>query len=297
MTGTGDTAFRFANGQVVMTDSDFAAFAEMIHARTGIVITEAKRSMLVSRLSRRLRALGLDDFASYRKLLATREGEEERRAFVSAITTNVTSFFREPGHFRAMAAMVPDLAARAAAGERIRIWSAGCSSGEEPYSIAMTLREHWPGLDRADLRILATDIDPGMVAAARRGIYTAQQIGDDPPPLLRQNLSREPGGDFAVDPALKRNLRVEELNLLGPWPFNGMFDIIFCRNVVIYFDAPTRMSLWRRFAERLRPGGTLFIGHSERVDADLETLLEPSGVTQYRRTARSATAPAGRAIA
>ncbi len=283
---------------VIMSDADFAAFAELIHAKTGIVINDAKRSMLVSRLSRRLRDLGLTDFGSYRKLLTSDADTKEHRAFISAITTNVTSFFREPGHFDVLAAMVPDFAARAQAGERVRIWSAGCSSGEEPYSIAMTLKAKWAKLDQADLRVLATDIDPGMVATARRGVYTAQQIGEDPPALLRQNMTRQPNsGEFTIDSSLKRNLRFEELNLLGPWPFNGMFDVIFCRNVVIYFDAPTRMGLWRRFAERLRPGGTLFVGHSERVDGDLEALLEPAGVTQYRRTDRPAGASYGRASA
>lgn len=280
-----------------MSDADFSAFASLIHDKTGIVINEAKRSMLVSRLSRRLRDLGLSDFQSYRDLLDSRAGAEEHGAFISAITTNVTSFFREPGHFEALANMVPGLASRAAAGDRIRIWSAGCSSGEEPYSIAMTLKENWPTLAQADLRILATDIDPGMVATARRGVYSAQQVGEAPPAILKKNLAKQRDGDgYAVDPSLRQNLRFEELNLLGPWPFNGMFDVIFCRNVVIYFDAPTRMALWRRFAERLHPGGTLFVGHSERVDADLESLLEPSGVTQYRRTARLVPSGAGREI-
>jgi CheY-like chemotaxis protein len=161
----------------------------------------------------------------------------------------------------------------------------------------MTLKENWPTMAQADLRILATDIDPGMVATARRGVYTAQQVGDDPSRHSAQQ-HRETAGWRRIRrrPALKAELRFEELNLLGPWPFNGMFDVIFCRNVVIYFDAPTRMALWRRFAERLHPGGTLFVGHSERVDADLESLLEPSGVTQYRRTARPVVSGAGREI-
>jgi chemotaxis protein methyltransferase CheR len=293
MTGqAAETAEWSVSPQVAMSDADFDAFAQLIHARTGIVINQSKRSMLISRLSRRLRDVGLTDFGSYRKLLSSSAGAEEHRNFVSAITTNVTSFFREPGHFDVLARMTPDLAARASAGDRVRIWSAGCSSGEEPYSIAMTLREHWPNMDRADVRILATDIDPAMVATARRGVYSAQQIGDDPPALLRRNATRQAQTeDFSVDPSLRHNLRFEELNLLGPWPFTGMFDVIFCRNVVIYFDAPTRMGLWQRFAERLRPGGTLFVGHSERVDADLEALLEPSGVTQYRRTPRPAASP------
>jgi chemotaxis protein methyltransferase CheR len=281
-----------------MSDADFAAFSELIHSKTGIVINEAKRSMLVSRLSRRLRDLGLCDFRSYRDLLDSAQGVAEHHAFISAITTNVTSFFREPGHFKALAGMVPEFEARAAAGERTRIWSAGCSSGEEPYSIAMTLNENWPTIGRADVKILATDIDPAMVAAGRRGYYTAQQVGDDPPPLLQQSISWDAGGEhYVVDESLKSNLRFEELNLLGQWPFNGVFDVIFCRNVVIYFDAPTRMGLWRRFAERLRPGGTLFVGHSERVDSDLETLLEPAGVTQYRRTPRPVSTAAGPSVA
>ncbi len=268
---------------VPMSDADFEAFARVIHAHTGIVINPSKRSMLVSRLSRRLRALGLHDFNAYRRLLEAREGQDERRELISAITTNVTSFFREPAHFEALNDLVPDLMSRARQGERVRIWSAGCSSGEEPYSIAMTLREAWPDIDAADVRILATDIDAEMVRKARRGVYQRPQAGQPMPPLLQRHAHPDASGSFAINPALKPLLRFEELNLLGPWPFKGMFDVIFCRNVVIYFDAATRQELWRRFAERLHPGGTLFVGHSERVDAGLDTLLAPSGVTQYRR--------------
>lgn len=286
------------SGPVVMSDADFAAFASLIHSKTGIVINDAKRTMLVSRLSRRLRHLGLADFGAYRTLLDSPSGAEEHRAFISAITTNVTSFFREPGHFDVLKGMVPDLIARTERGDRVRIWSAGCSSGEEPYSIAMTLKEHWPTLAEADLRILATDIDPGMVETARCGVYSPQQIGESPPALLKKNIAPVAGSEAsAVDPALRTNLRFEELNLLGDWPFKGMFDIIFCRNVVIYFDAETRMQLWRRFAARLHPGGTLFVGHSERVDAELEGLLQPSGVTQYRRTSQPVAANTFRASA
>lgn len=268
-----------------MSDADFQAFTRLIHGQTGIVITDAKRSMLVSRLSRRLRKLGLPDFSSYRKLLEDDGNAAERRELVSVITTNVTSFFREPVHFERLKEMIPSLAERARNGDRIRFWSAACSSGEEPYSIAMTLRESWRDASNVDLRILATDIDPEMVARARRGHYTKQQIGDDPPDLVRRHITRLGDGDaYAVDPKLRDQLRFEELNLLEPWPFKGMFDAIFCRNVVIYFDTATRRRLWQRFAERLRPGGALFIGHSERVDADLEVYLKPNGVTQYERT-------------
>jgi chemotaxis protein methyltransferase CheR len=267
-----------------MSDADFHAFARVIHAQTGIVINDGKRSMLVSRLSRRLRKLGLSNFSEYRRLLESGAGDEERRELVSAITTNVTSFFREPVHFDVLKGLVPDLSERARSGDRIRIWSAGCSSGEEPYSIAMTLTEAWAGVQAADVRILATDIDPEMVEKARRGIYAAPHNGHPLPAQVARYVSHREGGGFAVDPGLRSIIRFEELNLLGPWPFAGAFDVIFCRNVVIYFDSETRLRLWRRFAERLRPGGTLFVGHSERVDADLERLLQPAGVTQYRRT-------------
>jgi chemotaxis protein methyltransferase CheR len=268
-----------------MSDADFAAFSRLIHQQTGIVINAAKRSMLVSRLSRRLRKLGLSDFAAYRGLLENEANDEERRELISVITTNVTSFFREPVHFDVLAGLVPQFVERTKNGNRVRIWSAGCSSGEEPYSIAMTVAEHWPGYAQADVRILATDIDPEMVAHARRGTYGQQQVGEEPNALLLKYASRKPDTQsYLMNRDLHKMLRFEELNLLQEWPFNGKFDVIFCRNVVIYFDAPTRQKLWKRFAERLHPGGTLFIGHSERVDAELERYLEPCGVTQYRRT-------------
>ncbi|MDG4649242.1 protein-glutamate O-methyltransferase [Roseibacterium sp. SDUM158017] len=281
------------DADATMSDADFEGLARHIHAQTGIVMNASKRTMLVSRLSRRLRKLGLPDFASYRKLLETQANGEERRELISAITTNVTSFFREPVHFDALAKLVPSLAERARQGERIRIWSAGCSSGEEPYSIAMTLIEHWPGIETADVRILATDIDPQMIEKARKGVFAQPQNGQETLPVLQRHM--KPQSDtrtIAAASALKDLLRFEELNLLDQWPFNGMFDVIFCRNVVIYFDAETRLGLWRRFAERLHPGGTLFIGHSERVDADLEPMLASSGVTQYRRMPDPGPAPA-----
>jgi chemotaxis protein methyltransferase CheR len=277
-----------------MSDADFEAFSRVIHDQTGIVINAGKRSLLVSRLSRRLRKLGLSDFTAYRRLIESRDQTDEHRELISAVTTNVTGFFREPAHFEALSRLIPFLEGRTRKGERVRIWSAGCSSGEEPYSIAMTLHEKWRGLDELDIRILATDIDAGMIEKARQGAFDAQSAGHDAPPILRRYVSFHEGEDrFFVHPSLKKIIRFEELNLLDPWPFNGKFDVIFCRNVVIYFDADTRRLLWRRFAERLHPGGMLFIGHSERITAELEPFLEPVGVTQYRRTPLRSSATAG----
>lgn len=274
-----------------LSDADFAAISGRIHRDTGIVIGETKRSMLISRLARRLRQLALPDFATYARLLDSTEGEDERLALVSAITTNVTGFFREPHHFDALSRMLPELAGRVRAGGRVRLWSAGCSTGQEAYSIAATILHGAPGLGQGDLRILATDIDPQVIEQARRGVFDRRLLGDSPPALLRRFVQDMPGsGQVAMASELRAMIRFEVLNLLEPWPFTGGFDVIFCRNVVIYFDTDTRRRLWTRFATRLVAGGTLFLGHSERMDPELEPLFDPSGLTQYRRTAQPAPA-------
>jgi chemotaxis protein methyltransferase CheR len=151
----------------------------------------------------------------------------------------------------------------------------------------MTAKHYWLDLGSADFLILATDIDPAMIASARLGCYPAQKTGESPNEILSRFTRYDKESDrYLIDPSIKSMIRFEELNLLGNWPFNGFFDVIFCRNVVIYFDSKTRGRLWRRFAERLPPGGLLFIGHSERVDSELEPYLEQTGVTEYRRTER-----------
>ncbi|OYU19956.1 MAG: chemotaxis protein [Rhodobacteraceae bacterium PARR1] len=269
-----------------LTDAEFAAMAHRIHRDTGIVIGVAKRNMLISRLAHRLADLGLPDFAAYMRLLDSPGGADERRALISAITTNVTRFFREPHHFTALAGIAPALAARARAGARIRLWSAGCSTGQEAFSIAATLLDHDPALDRCDLRILATDIDEEVIETARRGIYDRRSIGPEAPPALHRFLADGPEGhQVRIAPKLHALIRFETLNLLEPWPFHGQFDIVFCRNVVIYFDPETRHVLWRRLAGRIVAEGRLFLGHSERMDPRLDALFAPCGITQYRRTA------------
>lgn len=268
-----------------LTDAEFAAMAQRIHRETGIVIGTAKRNMLIARLAHRLRDLALPDFAAYMRLLDSPGGEAERRALVSAITTNVTRFYREPHHFAALAELAPGLSARARSGARIRLWSAGCSTGQEAYSIAATLLDHDPTLDSRDLRILATDIDAEVIETARRGVYDRRSIGPETPPALHRFLRDGPQDHQVITaPKLRALIRFETLNLLDEWPFHGQFDIIFCRNVVIYFDPETRHALWRRIAGRLVEEGRLFLGHSERMDSRLDPLFAPCGVTQYRRT-------------
>lgn len=267
----------------VLSEDVFHRLARVIREETGIALQPCKRNMLVSRLSRRLRAHGLHDFSQYCRLLESEEGREERRALISAITTNVTSFFREPHHFEALARIVPELTSRAQAGERVRVWSAACATGQEPYSIAVTILDRWPDAVRYDVRILATDIDPEAIETARRGVYPESSVTDLPPALRRHLVPGPRPGMVVIDELPRKLLRFQELNLLGPWPFRGLFDVIFCRNVVIYFDAPTRSELWRRLAERLVPGGWLFVGHSETIEKAASIGLVPAGITQYRR--------------
>ncbi len=281
-----------AQPDLTLSPAQFSRLAEIVRADTGIVLTEAKRGLLVARLSKRLRALRLTDFGAYCDRLNGHDGAEERRHLLTAITTNVTAFFREGHHFNALGQELQGaLGARARAGDRIRLWSAACSSGEEPYSIAMTVLEALPEASGLDLLILATDIDPDMVARAEDGVYPAESVRPIGPARLRRFFD-EQGDRFAAKPELRRIMRFAELNLHESWPFSGRFDVIFCRNVVIYFDAEGRQRLWQRFAEVMAPGGQLFIGHSERLDGPAARMFDPMGSTQYHRRASSSAAVA-----
>lgn len=270
---------------------DFAQITNLIHEETGIVIGQAKHGMLVARLSHRLTALGLADFRDYARLLESPAGAEERTSLISAITTNVTRFFREPHHFEALAALTPRLLQKARSGQRVRLWSAGCSTGQEAYSIAATLLASAPEIAGHDVRILATDIDRKVIETARDGLYDARQTGSDAPAHLWRHMAPAAAeGMVSVSDDLRSLIRFEPLNLLGPWPFSGLFDVVFCRNVVIYFDPETRLRLWRRLAGQIVPEGTLFIGHAERMDPELDDLFTSDGMTRYRRTGKAAPA-------
>ena len=266
-----------------LTHAQFAKLAAIIHDETGIVLSEAKKGLLVARLSKRLRALKIADFAGYCAHLNGPAGEAERRHLLSAITTNVTSFFREAHHFEALGRHIAQgLADPARRGQRLRLWSSACSSGPEAYSIAMTLLECCPEISQRDSLILASDIDPQMVSLAESGLYSAEELAGLSPARLQRFFT--PKGDgFQIKPEVKALLRFGELNLHDPWPFSGRFDAIFCRNVVIYFDAAHRQRLWQRFAEVLLPGAMLFIGHSERLEGAAAEKFLLRGATQYER--------------
>ncbi|MBC7984435.1 MAG: protein-glutamate O-methyltransferase [Candidatus Obscuribacterales bacterium] len=252
-------------------DAEFDFLRHVVMENAGIALGPNKRLLVQGRLARRLRALDLASYAEYCEYLRN-GGPEELVNLINAITTNVTAFFRENHHFEQLARrMLPEAMERNASSRRIRIWSAGCSSGEEPYSIAMTVLDKTPLAPRWDVKILATDIDSDMVSTAAAGEYPEDRLIGVPEALQRRWFRRG-GGDNAgmvkVKSELSELLTFRPLNLLHEWPLQGPFDVIFCRNVMIYFDQPTRDRLLARFARLLAHNGFLCIGHSESIPGD-----------------------------
>ena len=279
------------DGEFAFSWSDFRQIAAVVHAEAGIVLSDSKVNLVYSRLAKRLRLIGLRSFRDYCTLIERSDGADERQAMIAAMTTNVTRFFREPHHFDYLKRMVlPSLIQSARNGRRLRIWSAGCSSGEEPYSIAITLLEEMPDAGEHDVLVLASDIDPNMLERGQRGTYGAHQVDTVPVALRGKWFKAEKTGsdvNYAVDRRVHDLVRFKELNLLGNWPMKGRFDLIFCRNVMIYFDEPTQNDIWRRFADSLHPHGHLFIGHSERISTDKQP-FELVAQTTYRLNRGSA---------
>lgn len=261
---------------------DLAAIARIAEAEAGIVISTSKASMVQSRLARRLRATGIGTYRAYIAFVNSEAGIGERQRMISALTTNVSHFFREMHHFETLRRdVLPPLIARARSGGRVRIWSAGCSQGQEAYSIAMTLLDMMPDAAEHDIRILASDIDPVVVRFGREARYDAATAAAIPAPLAAR-FTRTAGGDLALGEAPRRLVSFQELNLHGPWPMRGRFDAIFCRNVVIYFTQERQSVLWGRFRASLMPGGWLFVGHSERIPDAAGLGMTTAGITTYR---------------
>jgi chemotaxis protein methyltransferase CheR len=267
-----------------LTDSEFKRLRELVHARTGIALSEAKRELLYGRLARRLRKLKLNSFAEYCRLVETDESAELQE-LTNAITTNLTSFFREDYHFKQLSLeALPQIESKRSSTRRIRLWSAGCSTGEEPYSLAIVMRETLARLAGWDIKLLATDIDSKVVAAATEGVYASDRFKGVAPERVR-NWFREVAGRpgfLAASAELKSLITFKQLNLLDPWPVKGPFDVIFCRNVVIYFDKATQRGLFDRMADLQEPGGWLFIGHSENL-LNVTRRYKLVGRTVYRR--------------
>jgi chemotaxis protein methyltransferase CheR len=266
-------------------DEDFEALRTLVKQLTGINLSDQKRELVYGRLARRLRALQLKSFGEYRDLLA-RDGGCEIAQFCNAITTNLTAFFREPHHFDYLREQVLlPLAANPAAPRRLRIWSAGCSTGEEPYSVAMTVLESLPDLRRWDVRILATDLDSDVLQRGSRGIYAEDRLKNMSLQrrmrFFTERRDRE-GLQYEVSPELRSLVIFKQLNLMHTLPMRGPLQAVFCRNVVIYFDKNTQRDLFCRVSQLQRPGDLLFLGHSEslfKVTEDYALI----GKTVYRR--------------
>jgi chemotaxis protein methyltransferase CheR len=269
----------------VLGDPEFEFLRHVVGENAGIVLGPNKRQLVQGRLARRLRELGLRSYQEYCEHVK-RSGPEELVGLINALTTNVTSFFREKHHFDALTEyMLPEAMRRNAASRRVRVWSAGCSTGEEPYCVAMAAAEVLPPTGW-DFKVLATDIDSNVIAFAQEGVYPLDRVAALPSERLRESFQKgsgEQAGKAIVKAQLRSAVTFRVLNLLQPWPMRGPFDVIFCRNVMIYFDQPTREKLVTRFAHMLAPGGYLCIGHAESLHTS-SVPLEPVGKTIYRKT-------------
>lgn len=270
--------------------ASFRAIAALAYRESGLTLIEEKTPMIQSRLRHRLRDLGLVDFPSYCALIESDQGLDERQHLISALTTNVSHFFREDHHFETLKSELDRCLPKLRAGGQMRIWSAGCSNGQEALSAAITLMEHLPGIADLDVRILATDIDPKVVRFAREGVYPQRLLGGVPAGLIDKYFQQveavtdEP--HFCAHQRLRSMVRINELNLLAPWPMKKRFEVIFCRNVVIYFDIATQETLWPKFHAALAPEGVLFLGHSERISDPARFGFICTGPTTYRPDTR-----------
>jgi chemotaxis protein methyltransferase CheR len=266
------------------SDKEFEFIRKLVIERTGISIQPHKKTMVYGRLVKRIRTLGLKSFKEYIEFITSPSAGQEVVDFTNAITTNLTKFFREEHHFEHLKnASLPDIIKRNNIRRKLRIWSAGCSAGMEPYSIAMVLREVLKDVDYWDAKILATDIDTNMLATGTAGEYKIDER--DGIPKNYQNEFVKLSDDkkkIIMSPQLKKLISFKQLNFMDKWPVKGPFDIIFCRNVVIYFDKDVQRVLFNKFADVLDKDGYLYIGHSESLN-NVSDRFRLEGKTIYRK--------------
>jgi chemotaxis protein methyltransferase CheR len=255
-----------------LSDQLFKKFSNMVYQKCGINLHEGKRELLQARLNKRLRATGLHSYREYYDYVTSDGNGSEIVHFLDCISTNLTFFFREPRHFEFLhEVLLPELISskQVKSANRIRIWCAGCSTGEEPYSLAMCIHSHLKEPQRWDLRILATDISTKVLETAFAGRYPKEKVEKVPPDLRRAYFHKRQDSNglplFEIAPSIKNIVTFRRLNLKGEYPFSGPFDFIFCRNVMIYFDKPTQQILVQRMVSYLASGGYLFVGHSESL--------------------------------
>jgi chemotaxis protein methyltransferase CheR len=264
--------------EFAFTRKEFDCLREIVNRKAGIFISDEKFNMFYSRLSRRIRELGLADFRQYCELVKNEQGDEIE-ALINSITTNLTSFYRERHHFEYLQDHI--LPHR----NKIRIWSAGCSSGEEPYTIAMTLHNAGWGNPAYQYDLLATDIDTNILSRAAKGIYQQENADGLSDNDLKQYFLKGKGKNknlIRTKPSLQRNIRFSQLNLIESWQHAEPHDVIFCRNVLIYFDQPTKQLIVNKFIDALSPGGYLIVGHSESIKK-LTDRIEFVGTTIYQK--------------
>ena len=279
--GAAGREFSFAN-------SDFERVRRLIYAKAGISLSPSKQDMVYSRLSRRLRMTGKKTFAEYLDLLEHARDSAEWEHFVNALTTNLTSFFREPHHFPILAEHLRKIAPLQ---KQINIWCCAASTGEEPYSIAMTVADTFmAGKAMPEIRIICSDLDTNVLATAEKGVYPQDRIEKIPPEQLKRYFVKGVGsqeGMYSAKPELRRMMSFQRINLLDPvWPIRGPLDVIFCRNVMIYFDKATQYKILARFVPLLQPDGLLCAGHSESF-LHAADLFQSLGKTVYKRANKS----------
>jgi chemotaxis protein methyltransferase CheR len=268
----------FEEERIVLTDNqecvserDFRRISDVVHRHCGINLHDGKRELVQARIAKRLRLTGHHRASDYLDRVLAEPGGEEFTQLIDCLSTNLTSFFRENGHFQFLRErFLPELldCRRRTGAKRIRAWSAGCSTGEEPYSLAIELLNGTSDGTGWDMRILATDISTHVLTIAGNGVYDKSRIESVPPALRHKYLLSERADGkvaYRVAPVVRNLVRFAYLNLMEPWPFDGSFAFIFCRNVMIYFDKPTQQTLVNRFWECLEKGGLLFTGHSESL--------------------------------
>jgi chemotaxis protein methyltransferase CheR len=246
-----------------LKDSDFDRISKLVYEQCGINLHEGKKELVKARLGKRLREGNFRSFADYYGYVTTREGQEELITMIDSISTNLTYFFREESHFRKLEKIIPKLSEN----KKLNLWCAGCSTGEEPYSIAMTVREH-VNSSAVDVKILATDISTKVLKTAQAAVYPTERTDKIPQPLLRKYFQYGTGpssGFYRVKKELRDLIEFRRLNLIEPFPQQFRFDVIFCRNVMIYFDKVTQSVLVNKYYEHLEKGGYLFVGHSESL--------------------------------
>lgn len=252
-----------------LSDRDFWRFSALVHEKCGIELHEGKKELVRARLSKRLREGGFKDFRAYYKFLTEDDSGDELVRMLDAVSTNLTSFFREEKHFDFLKnTVLPSCVAENGRYKRLRAWSAGCSSGEEPYSLAICVLEYFGDSLPFDTKILATDISTNVLARAKTGIYSSDRLAKIPKPTLRKYFQKGYGsqeGRFRVKRSIKDMIKYQRFNLMDSFPFRETFNFVFCRNVMIYFNKQTQQMLVNKFYDCLVDGGYLLIGHSESL--------------------------------